>query len=123
MHRNQLPPKILPANWTPIGEFGPGGWTYVDRRRRLSVIQTLSDKNDFGDGRTWLHVSIASPDRMPTYDELIELKATFVGEDRKAIMVLPPRSEHVNIHPNCLHLYCCLDGDPLPDFTTGKEMI
>ncbi len=25
-----------------------------------------------------------------------------------------------NIHPNVLHLFVCLDGDPLPDFTRGK---
>jgi hypothetical protein len=28
-----------------------------------------------------------------------------------------------NIHPNCLHLFCCLDGDPLPDFTGGMGTI
>ena len=49
--------------------------------------------------------------------DLKEVKRVFVGEDKKAIMVFPPESEHVNIHPNCLHLYAPLGEDPLPDFS------
>lgn len=123
MKASELPPKALPACWQSCGSFGPDGWTYKDTRRRLSVIQSIAPKNYYGDGRTWLHASIAHPDRMPTYRELAELKRLFVGEDRRAIMVLPPKAEHVNIHEHCLHLYCCLDDSLLPDFSLGTGSI
>lgn len=82
-----------------------------------SVILTVSDSH--GDGKRWVHVSLAYPNRVPSYDELAEVKRIFVGLKRQAIMVLPREEKHINIHPYCLHLYCCLDGDGLPDF--GRE--
>ena len=48
-----------------------------------------------------------------------EAKELFVGRDEFAYQVIPPRDQHVNIHPNVLHLWSCLDGSPLPDFTRG----
>jgi hypothetical protein len=47
----------------------------------------------------------------------------FIGDGRKAIQVFAPVAEHVNIHEFCLHLWHCLDGDPLPDFTRGGPTI
>ena len=38
-------------------------------------------------------------------------------------MVFPERKFHVNIHPFCLHLWCCLDGDGLPEFSHGLGTI
>lgn len=72
------------------------------------------------DGRWWRHVSFSFPDRLPTWADARLVKDTFIGEGRKAIQVFPPASEHVNIHPYCLHLFWCCDGDVLPDFTHGS---
>ena len=69
------------------------------------------------DGRDWLHLSMSHRKRVPNYDELVYLKKHWAGENRKAIMVLPASEEHVNIHPNVLHLFVCISGDPLPDFS------
>ncbi len=69
-----------------------------------------------GDGRRWLHVSASHKNRPPTWDKMCEVKRLFIGPDLRAIQVHPPASEYVNIHPYCLHLWACLDGDGLPDF-------
>lgn len=71
------------------------------------------------DGKRWLHVSTAHPRRLPTWAEFAEVKDVFIGRERYAVQVMPPRSEHVSIHPNCLHWFSCVDGHPLPDFTRG----
>lgn len=73
------------------------------------------------DGRWWLHVSIAHPERIPSYMELVEAKRIFVGKDRQAFQLFTAEGDHVNIHPRCLHLWCSLepDGDGLPNF--GRE--
>jgi hypothetical protein len=75
------------------------------------------------DNKMWIHASMSHPHRLPSYDELKYLKRHFVGTARKAIQVFPAESEHVNLHPNCLHLFSCIDEDPLPDFTHGTGMI
>lgn len=79
----------------------------------LSVIVSGSTE---ADGRRWAHVSLSRPSRLPSWDDVREVKDAFIGRDRKAIQVLPPEAEYVNIHPHVLHLWCCLDGDGLPDF-------
>lgn len=68
------------------------------------------------DGKRWPHVSLTHPRRIPLYEELMTVKDVFIGRDLQAIQVHPPRSRHVNIHPHCLHMWACLDGDGLPDF-------
>lgn len=69
-----------------------------------------------GDGKRWIHVSYSRRNRIPSYEDGCFVKSAFIGEDRLAVAVYPRESEHVNIHPRCLHLWSCLDGDPVPDF-------
>ncbi len=40
----------------------------------------------------------------------------FKGIDALAIQILPSRSEYINVHEFCLHLYQCLEDRPIPDF-------
>jgi hypothetical protein len=91
-----------------------------NKKKQMRVISSVAR---YGDGKLWFHVSISHRKRMPTYDDLVYLKRHWIGDDRKAIMVLPEISKHVNIHEYCLHLYCCLEGDPMPDFTMGSGSI
>lgn len=90
------------------------------RRDRLTVIRSWSSELD---GRSWLHVSMSHPDRLPSYKTVRDVKRVFVGDDQTALQVFPPVSQHVNQHPFCLHLWCCLDGDVTPDFTRGGRSI
>lgn len=69
-------------------------------------------------GKKWLHVSFSRKSRIPSYDDLLRVKKDFIGEDRKAVMVFPDKDHYVNLHPYCLHLYSCIDGDDgLPEFS------
>lgn len=74
------------------------------------------------DGKEWTHLSFSRKNRMPNYQDMILVKAVFLGPDREAIMVLPRMSKHVNIHKFCLHLFSTEDM-PLPDFTQGTGTI
>lgn len=101
----------LPKQWRFVERWGDGGlWR---NRDNLKVIADAETKDD---GKPWLHVSFSRADRLPSYSDIINVKETFIGPDRRAIMVFPRRDRHVNIHPNCLHLFACLEGDGLPDF-------
>lgn len=57
------------------------------------------------DGMGWEHVSVSRMDRCPTWDEMCQVKAMFWGEDDCVVQYHPPRSEYVNNHPRCLHLW------------------
>lgn len=108
-----------PVGFRLINKWGDG-FAYVALRSELTVIVDAEDKDD---GRHWLHVSFSYPDRMPDYYDMKRVKDLFIGPNLKAIMVLPEKREHVNVHPYCLHLFSCLSGDPLPDFTSGMGLI
>jgi hypothetical protein len=112
--------KCLPDKWHYVNR-GANGATYAHKTDRISVIESIAIEQD---GKRWQHVSLARPDRLPDYDDLTFVKRHWIGEDKYAYQVFPPKAKHVNIHPNCLHLFSCLDGDAvLPDFTRGGNTI
>ncbi len=115
--RNALP-RILLHGW--IEEEGIDGSRYLHRKSQTSVI--ISGCVEL-DGKRWIHFSVARKDHLPHWEELVDIKEMFLGRETKAIQVIPPRSQYVNIHPNCLHLWYCVDGDPLPDFTRGGKSL
>lgn len=51
------------------------------------------------------HMSISRIDRYPTWDEIKEARYRFVPDNVTMAMILPPRKEYVNLHPNCFHLH------------------
>ena len=81
--------------------------------KQLTVVSSFAIQKD---DKLWQHVS-ASAEKMPSYQELCWVKQIFIGEDKTAIQVFPKASEHVNDHATCLHLWCCLEADVLPDFS------
>jgi hypothetical protein len=107
---DKLAPLVLPSGWRLIGDYS-NARQYV-RRDGLQVISEVSAY----DGKLWLHVSCCYQDRLPGWGELRKVKDLFIGPKRRAIQVLPPESEYVNIHPYVLHLWAPLEHEPLPDF-------
>ena len=64
-----------------------------------------------------IHASRTGQDRVPTYDELIQLHHAVWGERGYSYQVQAPVDRHVNIHPHALHLWGRADGARvLPDF-------
>ncbi len=51
------------------------------------------------------HVSIAHPDRYPTWDEIKEVRYAMMPGDITVAMLLPPKEVYVNVHENCFHLW------------------
>lgn len=91
------------------------------RLQGLQVIWSLAIELD---ERIWLHVSASRPNRLPSYEEMAEIKAIFIGGNHYAYSVWPPKAKHVNIHDYALHLWSPIDGEqPLPDFTRGGNSI
>jgi hypothetical protein len=63
----------------------------------------------------WEHVSVSLPTRCPTWDEMSFVKGLFWSEEDCVVQFHPPRSEYVNLHPFCLHMWRPVGADiPLP---------
>ena len=56
-------------------------------------------------GDKYLHISCSHGNKLPTWDELVQVKNTFIGEDVQAFQVLPRKEDYVNLMPYCLHLW------------------
>jgi hypothetical protein len=51
------------------------------------------------------HVSIAHETRLPTWDEVADVRYALVPDDVTLALLLPPSAEYVNAHEFCLHLW------------------
>jgi len=58
-----------------------------------------------GDG--WEHVSVSLPNnkRCPSWGEMCKIKDLFWDDEDCVIQFHPPKSEYVNVHKSCLHLW------------------
>lgn len=118
----EVPDWFLRAGWgtCPTGwkavplEFVPYRFVLMDAD--VDRLMVIISGNTERDRKRWIHVSYSRPTRTPSYWDTVRVKRDFIGDDHKAISVHPAKSEHVSIHPFCLHLWHCVDGDGLPDF-------
>lgn len=104
--------------------FGPAGYGFAFdlAREPVRVIVTLGAAGE-SDRDDRVHASLSRADRMPSYEDLVMLHHSVWGDDGYAYQVFAPRSRHVNIHPNALHLWGLLDGSPeLPEFGLGGSI-
>ena len=110
---------INPNGWTRVRQDSHGA-AYRSTKTQATAICSVDLE---ADGKRWVHLSVAHPNRLPTYQELSEARDVFLGEEARCIQVFAPKSEHVNIHKYCLHLWHCLDDDGLPDFRRFGALI
>lgn len=57
------------------------------------------------DQEQWDHVSVSLPQRCPTHVELTHIKDLFWDDFETVVHYWPPKSEYVDTHPFCLHLW------------------
>lgn len=90
--------QTAPLELLPVGpEAYSGGEMWHSARYGLRVIVSI----DAG----WRHLSVSHPYRFPTWNEILRLRNWFFPSEMEVVMVLARRSEYVNVHPNCFHLW------------------
>jgi hypothetical protein len=114
-----------------IGDFWPGDYIknipkaiYKEVERRQDGV-LYQDKNgltiiisgEIHESKKWIHVSFSRKNRMPEYRDMERIKKHFIGEHERAVMIFPEKENHVNIMNYALHLYCCCDDSPIPEFS------
>lgn len=83
------------------GDDGNGCFkVYVDGRAFFVVASN---------GGGWEHVSVSPRNRKrqscPTWDEMCAIKDMFFLPEECVVQYHPPKSDYVNCHPYCLHLW------------------
>ena len=58
-------------------------------------------------GAEWEHISVSLPTRTPFWEEMCYIKKLFFEDEECVLQIHPPKSEYVNNHPFCLHLWRC----------------
>lgn len=55
----------------------------------------------------WEHVSISptNAEKIPTWNDMCQLKDIFFAGDEEALQLHPKRGKYVNLKDNCLHLW------------------
>lgn len=121
-------PRVLPAGWLRHPQdprcfdcHGQGA---------LRGLRVLAEASLEEDGRAWLHVSASRASRCPSWEDMDAVKRLFIGDDRVAYQVHPPRSEHFSAPSylragprvgTVLHLWAPLEGEPpLPNFLRAR---
>lgn len=68
-------------------------------------------------GEGWDHVSVSRRGRCPNWTEMEFVKRAFFCDDEIAMQLHVRVSEHLSLHPYCLHLWRPNDGRdiPMPD--------
>lgn len=57
------------------------------------------------DGMGWDHVSVSLHHRCPSWKEMCFIKDLFFNDNETVIQFHPKKTEYVNYHPYCLHLW------------------
>ena len=78
-----------------------GAFLIPYKGKYLSVISS--------EGEGWEHVSVSLKHRCPVWEEMCFIKDLFWDETDCVIQYHPPRSDYVNNHKYCLHLWRPMD--------------
>lgn len=100
--------------------MGPNGAFFIpgpDGRVLLKVI--ASEGCLVEPGFDFEHVSVSCEVRCPTWDEMEFIKQIFWRDDETVMQLHVPKSDHVNYHQCCLHLWKPLNAEiPRPHHMT-----
>jgi hypothetical protein len=68
-------------------------------------VRVWVSRDVYADGSVRWHLSISCKSRYPTWDEIHDARYALLPNDITVAMILPPKEEYVNLHPNCFHLH------------------
>jgi len=97
------------------GEYGSDpsyrccGAFHVMCPETTNVLIVLADDGRDGVIKGWEHVSVSRRRHPPNWTEMAWVKRQFWNDEECVVEFHPPKSQYVNCHPNCLHLWRPID--------------
>jgi hypothetical protein len=83
--------------WEGDGAHGAFAVPSCIDRQPMVVVASGSDG--------WDHVSVSRKNRCPSWPEMEQVRRLFFRDDETVMQLHVPAEDHVNQHPNCLHLW------------------
>lgn len=105
-------PRPLPD---PVRIPVPPGAGDMEAWQHGEVRVLMTPEEDHGDEGRWRHVSVSCHSRLPTYEELGQVRERYFDPQATVLQIMPPASAWVNEHRFCLHLWQRLDRAILPE--------
>lgn len=77
------------------------------RKGKVKVNQNIDEALHFifSKGLGWEHLSVSTPVKTPTWEQMCKMKEIFWGDDEVCMELHPKKEEYVNMHPYCLHIW------------------
>lgn len=111
--------RLRAGGWVCRWDGTDGGGCWDQTRYGLRIVHSGMRELD---GQVWGHVSVSRRDgRLPTWEQVRDAQ-WLLYPGRKGLVVVAPRDEHVNLR-EVAHVWTCLTGEPVPDFTHGLGTI
>lgn len=80
-----------------------------------ATLKIIASPGDANEDVPWEHVSVSTRNRCPNWTEMCFVKDLFWEPEETVMQLHPPRSQWINQHPYCLHLWRPLNAEiPLP---------
>ena len=86
-----------------VGDEGNGVFEVKIDGKTYNVIAS--------NGGGWEHISVSNEKHIPSWKVMSKIKDLFFNENETVVQFHPPKSEYVNIHKNCLHLWRSLEEE------------
>ena len=88
-----------------IGHFGWTGDETCGAFQVPSTIDGATMRVIASAGEGWDHVSISRQNRCPNWPEMQQVYRLFFVNSETVMQLHVPLTDHINYHPNCLHLW------------------
>lgn len=98
---NRIGDVILPIMDEKTGKFGGSASVWIHERDSVTRLSVAFSSDEGG----LEHVSVSLRDRTPTWEEMCVVKDIFWKDEERCIQIHPKKSEYVNIHSHCLHIW------------------
>lgn len=77
------------------------------RKGKVKVNQNIDEALHFifSKGLEWEHLSVSTPVKTPTWEQMCKMKEIFWEDDEVCMELHPKKEDYVNMHPYCLHIW------------------
>jgi hypothetical protein len=111
--------RLLTAGWTQRRPGGDGLGMWDNPKLGLRLVQSTAVEQD---GYIWSHLSVSTRAQvLPTWEQVRDV-FWIVHPGEHGYIVVAPEAKHVNLR-EIHHIWHCMDGPGLPDFTRGGGTI
>lgn len=94
----------------PAGPIAYAPGVLIANAFQKGPLRVIFSTEDHG-GRMMRHVSVSREDRNPSWEEIKQVREAFFEPKHYVAQFLPPKSEYVNLHSFCFHLWAKANGE------------